>query len=212
MKKKIFSLLTIICLLLTITISFAWMVDIDIIRGNDFRFGFGNGVGEDDLLYVAPNDVEVELEKVGNGNLTHDLISGNMAPGDILRFRVILTNKSEFDMTLNMLLSKINFNLNSSELEAYSEFLNNIYIGVYNVTGINHPYLPPRIYEDNLKNLTKADIHNVNDNLSCQFVERFILPAKAKVNVAFFIRLDSKAEAILENKQISIGKLDVMAI
>lgn len=198
-KNKIKHTVNIIGLLLCITLSFAWMMEIDTPVGRYVDFHFNNNV------YVAPNDLDVKLFSVENGVETDItnlykadgdnvfFTAQNFAPGDYKMFIIKLKNKTSLDMSM-----AINFSNVSADSD---DFYQNINIGIASTKGFVSPYTPPTI----------ADFY-VSDRLSgstVRFIDKLTIPPNnTEVEIKFYVMLSRSATNTVQDKEFKIGTLN----
>lgn len=198
-KNKIKHVINVIGLLLCITLSFAWMMEIDTPTGRYVDFNFNNNV------YIAPNDLDVKLFCVENG-VEQDITkvyqangesafftAQNFAPGDYKMFIIRLKNKTDLDMSM-----AINFSNISASSSDFYEYMN---IGIASTKGFVSPYLPPTI----------EDFY-VADRLSgnaISFINKLTIPPNStEVEIKFYVMLSRKATNTVQGKEFKIGTLN----
>lgn len=199
MKKTIY-LASIISLILLISISFAWMMDLVAPSGHFPVLKF------DKTLTVATNDVDVELSTEIDGEyvLIDDVKSSkglfetsNLGPGSIQKYKVNITNKTNTEMNMSLVFSDIK--------ASDKVFYDSIYIGIFSTKGFEQQLNAPSICEFRL-----------SDNLSsgsCPLTENFTLPRNyASVELRFYIRIDHNAGNEIQKQWLSFSKFNVVII
>ena len=152
MYKKL-AITTILFLLLSITVSFAWMMDVIGPSGDVITFDFT------DSVFVEPNNlvIDISVEKDGeyvsacnNTFEENSLVQfNNCAPGDILKFSVKLTNLTDLAISTSILFSDIT---SSNE-----DFYNYISIGVFSTNGFDNMYKAPEFSDFKIISKMKKD-------------------------------------------------------
>ena len=110
MYKKI-TITTIILLLLCITVSFAWMLDVIGPSGDAIVFNYDNSI------YVSPNELKIDISVEENGeyvpiytteNSENVLATfDNKAPGDVIKFSIKIYNLTDLTLSTSVLFSDI---------------------------------------------------------------------------------------------------------
>ena len=113
MYKKL-TITTIILLMLSITVSFAWMMDVMGPSGEIITVNFDNSI------YVSPNNLKIDIAIENNGDYIPSYSTENVenvlacfdnqAPGDVIKFSVKINN-----MTNTPISASIKISSNSSK-------------------------------------------------------------------------------------------------
>ena len=213
MYKKL-SITTFIFLLLTITISFAWMIELEGPKGDTIIYQF------DDSIHVSPNNLKIDVQFEEDGvykplystdNQTNSLASfRNSAPGDVIKFSVKINNLTEDTIETSIVFSEI-----SSSIE---DFYNYISIGIFSVSGFDRKHPAPS-YEEFLitDRMDKDSSGNliIEDQNSVLFLENLKIPPKGQeVEIKFYVRFNSIRESQnhLQNQWFTIGKMNFMFV
>lgn len=211
MYKKL-TITTIIILLLCITVSFAWMMDVIGPSGDLIVYEF------DDSLYISPNNLKIDITVEENGeyvplystdNEVNNLVCfENKAPGDIMKFSMKITNSTDLDITTAIIFSDIT----SNEIKFY-DFVS---VGIFATNGFEGDYKAPGIGEFLLiDNFPKDENRNpiINENNSAKFIESLVIPANNKeVEIRFYVRINHVADNSIQNKEFKIGKINFMSV
>lgn len=199
-KSMIKHIVNILGLLLCITISFAWMLEIEVPHGRHIDFDFR------DKLFVAPDELEVTLYYEDEDGLRTDITDvydpegensllsfENFAPGDAKLFVVKLKNKSDLDMNLAISFSDV-----FSEHDDFNKYIN---IGLISSKGFTYPYIAPTIEDffvvDRLKGTSMTLIDGV-----------ILPPNEHEVEIRFYVKLSEKATNASQNKKFKIGLIN----
>lgn len=200
MNKKLIHISAIIMCVLCIAVSFAWMIDVTSPTGHFPTLRFDN------TIYIASNNVEVKLEienkdgvyeniKTNNGELYS---VNNVGPGHYTKYRMTLTNKTDIEVNLSVILSDF-----STSTE---EFYKNAYVGVFSSSGFYYPYNAPENKELN--------IYDSLQNNTVTFIDYFSIPniKDEPVVVRFYVRIDHEAGNELMNQSLKIGKINFLTV
>ena len=213
MYKKL-AITTILFLLLSITVSFAWMMDVIGPSGDVITFDFT------DSVFVEPNNlvIDISVEKDGeyvsacnNTFEENSLVQfNNCAPGDILKFSVKLTNLTDLAISTSILFSDIT---SSNE-----DFYNYISIGVFSTNGFDNMYKAPEFSDFKIISKMKKDDNGniiIDDKNSFTFINELVIPPCGnEVEFKFFVKFDNTRENQnhLQNQTFTIGKINFMCI
>lgn len=198
-SKKIFIYLNIVTLLLLITVSFAWI--------NELEMKFGKYFELNNTMYVSPTEVEVKLYLCQNGsNVDKTQLNGttpvytatNVAPGEYTLYVLKITNKANVAM---------NVGVNFTNIVGSDTFYPYINIGVSYVNGFNDNYPAPPI-EDFFLNQRLVEG-------AATLIDSMVLPpyetnGTNAVEIKFYIRLSHEATNELQNKTFSLGTINVV--
>ena len=201
-KKKILLFINMISLLLLVTVSFAWINEINTEFSKFFELKYNS-------LYISPTQVDVKLYRCENNSniditqldkTTAVYTATNVVPGEYSLYVLKLTNKA--DVAMNV---AVNFtNITGSEI--FYEFIN---IGVSYVNGFSDEYPAPPIEDFFLEDrLYDGAATLINDMLLPPYESG---DANA-VEIKFYIRLSHEATNELQSKTFSLGTINVITI
>lgn len=199
-SKKVFIYLNIIVLLLLVTVSFAWITEIEMQFSKYFELNYDN-------LYVSPTEVEVKLYLCQDGTNTDKTqldkttpvyTAENVAPGDYTLYVLKITNKADVAMNVG-----INFT-NITGSEAFYPYIN---IGVSYVNGFNDNYPAPPIEDFYLNQRFVEGAATLIDNMQLPPYESGGTNA---VEIKFYIRLSHEATNELQNKSFELGSINIV--
>lgn len=213
MYKKL-TITTFIFLILTISVSFAWMIDMMGPSGHIVTFHYDNEI------HISPNNLQIEISTFQNGvyvplystdNEKNVLaLFENSAPGDVIRFRVKIKNLTENTISTSVVFSDI-----SSDLD---DFYNYISIGIFSTNGFDAKHKAPEIGEFKITERMKKDSNKnviINEKNSITFIENLdVPPSGQEIEIKFYVRFDSIRESQnqLQGKIFTIGKINFMCI
>ncbi len=217
MYKKL-SIATILLIMMTLTVSFAWMMDVIGPSGDALVFLFDKE--NNTSIYVSPNNLEINISYEKNGEYVdaysstktdseNVLVSfNNKAPGDVIKFRVKIKNLTDLDITTSVLFSDINTNA--------PEFFDYIRIGIISYHGFTAISKLPPVEEfclfDRLPEDYVYDYENPKST-SVSFLKNLVIPPnQQEVEINFYIKIDHLADNSLQNKTFTIGKINFMCI
>ena len=241
-KSKLIIILNIIVILSCITISFAWMDDMGYIKTNRFiEMIFGKDVHGDDKgnhIYIAPNTLDVQLfienndeyEQIGDSNSPHKnlFLKDNLAPDDIIKYNMIITNKTLVDANISVIFNNISSN--------YENIYNYVYMGLLSSKGFDYPYEPPYIDANNptvevcladglanTEETEKLPSGEVVNKKTYNFINNVTLPkgivdkvsekvVYQPVEIRFYIRISHEAKNDIQNKFLKIENLSFMVV
>lgn len=216
MYKKM-SITSIILLLLCISVSFAWMMDVIGPSGNSIVFNLN------DQLYIASDElnIDISIEKENEFVPLYSYVSGeesnnelivfdNTIPGDTFKFSVDIKNKSDMPVSISVLFSDI--------ISSHKDFLEYINIGLISVNGFANSKDAPKIEEFVFKE--KIDgyesdeyIFDPEELMSIDFLNNITIPSgEAGVNIKFYIKLSVNASNSLQNQTFKIGKINFISV
>ncbi len=215
MYKKM-SITSIIILLLCISVSFAWMMDVIGPSGNSIVFNL------DDKVYISADElnIDISIEKNNEYVPLYSYISGeennneiikfdNTIPGDTYKFSVDIKNTSDFAVSISVLFSEI-----LASHQAFYEFIN---IGLISVDGFTNSKETPKIeefvFKDKIENYGKQDyVFDPKKEVSIDFLNNISIPAgEDGVNIKFYIRLNVDASNELQGQTFKIGKINFIS-
>lgn len=201
MKKMRFLLfVNIISLILLVTVSFAWITEIETQFSKYFELKYNE-------LYISPTEVEVKLYVSENGtnrditkldSTTAVYTATNVEPGEYTLFVLKLTNKS--DVAMNV---AVNFT-NIVGSEAFHKFIN---IGVSYVNGFTDQYPAPPIEDFFLDQRLTGGTVSLIDSMTLPPYEA---DGKNMIEIKFYIRLSHEATNDLQNKSFALGTINIV--
>ena len=199
-KNKFLLYANIVCLLLLVTVSFAWITEIETQISKYFELNYEN-------LYISPTEVDVKLYVCNNGTntditaidrTTAVYTAQNVAPGEYTLFVLKLTNKADVAMNVG-----VNFT-NIVGSEAFYPYIN---VGVSYVNGFSDEYPAPPIEDFFLdKRLKEGTASLIDDMVLPPFEEN----GANAVEIKFYIRLSHEATNDLQNKSFSLGTINIV--
>ncbi len=215
MLQKVRHIAIVFGLLLCITLSFAWMTELDSEEGRFLYLQY------DKSLYSAATEMEAELylletqivdgEEVlvySDPQPTYEtnpnalISSENFAPGDYRLYALKLKNKTNAPMTVSVNLAKLQGD------ELFWDYMN---VGVSGSVGFNNDYPAPAIEE-----FAMAERATANGDVN--FIRLLELPPTADANandnfveIRFYIRFSHTAVNELQDKSFKIGVVNVLA-
>ena len=213
MYKKL-TITTIILILMCITVSFAWMMDVVGPSGNAVVFDYENA------LYVSSNNLEINISVEqneqyiplyryieGEKNLNTLAVFDNKAPGDTIKFSINIKNTSDLEVTVSVLFSEI--------LASHQDFLEFMEVGVISFSGMRKYKDSPIVEEFAIKDrITDYEnfVFDPEKSISINFLNNLKIPVGEEgVNIKFYIRLSTKAENTLQNQTFKIGKINFIS-
>ncbi|MBQ3082075.1 MAG: hypothetical protein IJC49_06445 [Clostridia bacterium] len=215
MLKKARHIAMVFGLLLCITLSFAWMTELD--NTNQGRFLY---LHYDKSLYSAANEMDAWLYHLiepeeQDGEVTYEDITNrhedspedffttnNFAPGEYRLFAIKLQNKTTSPMSVSVNLAKI---------DGDPLFWEHINVGILGSYGFSDEYPAPMIEE-----FPMADRSNSNGDVSLAKLLELPPLEDGKtdgnvVEIRFYIRFSHTAVNELQNKVLTIGVVNVLA-
>ena len=114
MFKKVTYYLSLIMLILCVSVSFAWMLDIPSQIGHHPVLRF------DDTISIASNDATVTVEIDEDGKYVSleekHTVSGlyevkNAAPGTTTKYRIVIKNNTDVELSMSIIFSEIKASL-----------------------------------------------------------------------------------------------------
>lgn len=199
-KMKFLLFVNIISLILLVTVSFAWITEIENQVGRFFELKY-------DSLYVSPTEVDVKLyvcEDGSNTDITEiDATSPvytalNVEPGEYTLYILKLTNKADVAMNVG-----VNFT-NISGSEAFYPYIN---IGVSYMKGFSDDFPPPPIDDFYLSQRLIDGAITLIDSMLLPPYEEGDTNA---VEIKFYIRLSHEATNDLQNKTFGLGTINII--
>ena len=216
MYKK-FTVLTIIFLLLTITVSFAWIMEINGPSGDLVSFDY------EESIFIDSNNLDITISVEKNGTYVPLYSSSsetnvitkfeNSAPGDVYKYSLKIRNLTTNPITTSIILSDI-----SSSID---DFYNYISIGIFSTKGFDSKYKAPALTEFSiLSKLPKDSDENViiKEQNTITFLDNLKVPPMEDENdsieIKFYVRFNSirDSQNYLQNQTFVIGKINFMCI
>ena len=203
-KKRIFVISY--SLLLLVTVSFAWINDLQQPEGRYMTFSFtGNeAIISSGDISVSLSYYSTEEEKfvdmtniIESGDESISAIFNDFAPGDNKRFRADITNNSTAPMYLRMFFSSI-----VCESPDMLEFVE---IGTNGYSDFPGSILTPPLMEKTLKQGMSDGSFSLVDNLQ-------IPPDGHTVSVYFYVALSRNATDSTSGKEFTLGSINFAAI
>ena len=209
MFKRFIHITTIIMLMLAISVSFAWMVDVTAPNGHFPVLRFD----EENQLFIASNDVDIDLSveendeyhSIQNSKLqANDIYSSdNLGPGSTKKFKLTIKNNTDVDLNMSIVLSDI--------LVSNDYFYETIYVGLFSTKGFYSPFEPPEINEYALGDTNKLVVKD--GEVSYNLINYFKIPGNySEVEIRFYVRIDVKADNRLVNQNFKIGTINGIII
>ncbi len=212
--KKVRHIATALGLLLCITLSFAWMTELDEFpSGRYLEIHYDNSlysaaVGMDASLYVleeqdgAAGEVTYkDITKQYKSDTDELYSTENFAPGQYKLFALKMQNKTTLPMNVSVNLAKI---------EGDPLFLEHMNLGILDSTGFTGEYEPPKVEE-----FPMAERANGNGAVT---LANLLLPPTGDaslldnvVEIRFYVRFSHTAVNELQDKEFKIGVVNVMA-
>lgn len=216
MCKKM-TITSIILLLMCITVSFAWMLDVVGPVASDVFFRF------EDSLYVAPNELEIDIQieennefvplyAYANGVENENVLAkfDNQKPGDLLKFSMTIKNTSDLELNVSILFSEI--------VASHQDFYNYIDFGIISSKGFDNyldaPTISDFILRDRIEGYNEETYDFSPDKaISISFLKNLKVPANDEgINIKFYIRLNINAGNSLQNQTFTIGKINFLCV
>ena len=203
--KKFMYFTSIIMLVLCISISFAWMIDVTAPSGLFPNFTF------DKTIYIASNDISVDLQvEDDNGYISLSEYEGdglysvkNVGPGSITKYKMVITNNTDVEVNMSVVLSDIQATV--------SEFYDHTYVGVFSTNGFDFPYVAPETSDLNFKENMK--INDETGTGTINFIDYFVVPGKkASVEIRFYIRIGIEAGNEIQDQDLTIKTINFLSI
>lgn len=203
--KKFMYFTSIIMLVLCISISFAWMIDVTAPSGLFPSFNF------DKTIYVASNDVTIDLqveEEEGYVSISEYEGNGlysvkNLGPGSIKKYKIVITNNTDVEVNMSIVLSNIETTI--------QDFYDYAYVGVFSTKGFDFPYVAPTTSDLNFKENIK--INDENGVGTINFVDNFVVPGKkSTVEIRFYIRIGVEAGNEIQSQSLTINTINFLCV
>lgn len=198
-------ILPVITILLCLTVTFAWINEIQNPEGRYLNFEF-----EDGKAVVTDTDIEVKMYRDMTGaddfeditklfatdSLENLVNIGNFAPGARQKYKVEITNTGKIPLSLQMVLS----NITCADM-ALQEFL---IIGTSGFDGFTAEYPAPDLRQDTMKNSL--------DGESIVLVDGAVVPADKTVTIYFYIMFSRTATETVSNCDFTVGSVNFIAL
>jgi len=213
MFKKVRHIATALGLLLCITLSFAWMTELDSKYGRYINLYYNNS------LYSAAVEMDAQLyllteDEGQTGAVTYTDITNryedapdalfsteNFAPGEYRLFALKMQNKTKLP---------INVSINLAKIEGDPLFWEHMNLGLLDSTGFNEDYAAPKIEEFPMAERATEGGDVTLANLLLPPTEDAALGDNV-VEIRFYIRFSHTAVNELQDKVFKIGVVNVMA-
>lgn len=203
MKKSTRIIVSVLALFMCVTLCFAWIEEIDQIKGRymEFRMTEGKAV-------VASAELDVKLYKDADGldhyeDITKELEGGdhtqlsrfeNFAPDSRQKFRADISNTATVPVYVHMVLSGI--------VCEDVELQKNLVVGTSGFGGFPTSYLPPALVSDSL--------YNGMSNGNFSLLQGAEIPPQTTISVYFYIIFSHEATEELSNKSFTIGSINFL--
>lgn len=213
MFKKVRHIVTALGLLLCITLSFAWMTELDSKYGRYINLYYNNS------LYSAAVEMDARLyllteDSDQSGNVTYEDITyryedapdaffstENFAPGDYKLFALKMQNKTSLP---------INVSVNLAKIEGDPLFWEHVNLGLLDSTGFDGDFEAPKIEEFPMADRATAGGNVTLADLLLPPTEDASLEDNV-VEIRFYVRFSHTAVNELQDKVFKIGVINVMA-
>lgn len=221
MFKRFIHLTTIIILMLAISVSFAWMMDVTAPTGYYPVLRFD----EEKQLYIASNDVDINLYvetedqfiEIASNKKTNDsfFTSSGLGPGSSLKYKLVVKNNTAADLNMSVVLSKIS--------ASTDYFYDVMYFGVFSTSGFYAPFEPPKVEEHCMNSESRLVSYVDEDDgktyKSFSFMDDFKIPGNySEVEIRFYARISTEATndsangKDLQEQSLSIEKINFVII
>ena len=214
MYKKL-TFLTLIFILLTITVSFAWMIEVNGPSGDLVSFDY------EDAIFIDSSDLEIDIYVEKNGTYVPLYSSTNesnvitkfenSAPGDVYKYIVKIRNLTTNPISTSVVLSDIS--------SSHVDFFNYISVGIFSTKGFTSKYKAPDLTEFTLLSKIPSDKEiKVEDYYAVTFLESLQVPPMDNdddaIEIKFYVRFNSirDSQNQLQNQTFTIGKINFMCI
>jgi hypothetical protein len=173
----------------------------------------------DETISIASNSLDVKIDVEENNvykpiadstSLNNKLYQNkNVGPGTVTKYNIKLTNTSNVEQNVSIVLSEIT----ASIIEMYEY----IYIGVFSTSGFYFPYEAPATTEFSIKESLPNDyVFGESKYATINFIDYFVIPPATvepyTVQIKFYIRIDYRADNRIQNQNFSIGKINFVSI
>lgn len=201
--KKI--IVPVVMLLLCLTVTFAWINELQNPTGRylDFTFKDGKAVVTDTDIEVklyrdvtGADDFEDITEPFANDSLENLVAIENFAPGARQKYKVELTNTGDIPLSLQMVLSNI-----TCEDEILQEYL---VVGTGGFEGFTAEHPAPELRQDTMRDSL--------DGESIVLVDGAVVPANATVTIYFYVMFSRAATEAVANCSFVIGSVNFIAL
>ena len=195
----------VIMLFLCISLTFAWINELQNPAGRYLNFVF-----EDGKAVVTDTDIEVRMYRDVTGadnfeDITEMFVSDslknlavieNFAPGARQKFKVEITNTGDIPLSLQMVLSNI-----TCESELLQKYL---IVGTGGFEGFTAEYPAPALWQDTMKNCL--------DGESISLVDGAVVPDNATVTIYFYVMFSRTATEEVADCNFTIGSVNFIAL
>lgn len=215
MFKRFIHLTTIIILMLAISVSFAWMMDVTSPTGYYPVLRFEDPTDDNpnnDRIYIASSDISVDLSVesedgyipiISSNNVKNDMYtSSNLGPGSVTKYQLKIKNNTNAEMNLSVIFTDI--------LASVTEFYDSILIGTFYTEGFYGQYETPWVNECKLS----ENMHeNGEGTYTRNFIEYFKIPGNySEVEIRFYVKIDHNGGNKLQDQNFKIGKINFVII
>ncbi len=218
MKKRTWHILNIIGLLLCITVTFSWMIELEERDGRNPMLDFFDSDGNS-LLSIAGNDIEAELAVISDdvemtiassdesftppddGSFTDGMFNiKNFAPGDRELFVLSVKNVADKPTIVSINFSDLDDDLNAETSDG--SLYNNLYIGLVAAEGFGVNDTP--VFDD----VSISDVYNGD---TIEFLSNLTVPGSGEIRLRFYIRFHSDAGNEFQNRDFAIRKINIVS-
>ena len=213
MCKKL-TITTILLILMCITVSFSWMMDVIGPAGNFVKIHYDNN------LYVSSNELEITMNIEENGeyiplyhyaknsqNSNERITFTNKGPGDTFKFELNIKNTSDLDIYTSIVFADI--------VADHYNFLYYTEVGLIYVKGYEkaseNPAITSFMMAEKMK-LKEKDFDSTK-TYSVSFLENLRIPVSEEgITIKFYLRLSTEASNELQEKNFTIGSINFISI
>lgn len=205
-KLRTIAVLSVLIILLTVSVSFAWMLQVDDSLVKYLLFDYTS-----ENLVVAPQDIEMSLlMQDENGDLgeTDDaLILTDLVPGNTVKFQIRFKNRSENTVKIMLSMSNVSGELITERTDKNTGILlDMLFLSMRGGTGyIGNNVVVPSLY----KRLNIDHSYNwVNDTYSVKLFNSLEIPptqGDGYVELNCYFYLDEDAGLEYQDKSLTIG-------
>ncbi len=195
----------VIMMLLCLTLTFAWINELQNPEGRYLNFVF-----EDGKAVVTDTDIEVKLyrdvtdsddfeditEPFATDSMESLTVIENFAPGARQKFKVEITNTGGIPLSLQMVLSNI-----ICDNESLQE---NLIIGTGGFEGFTAEYPAPSLWQDTMKNCLVGE--------SISLVDGAVVPADTMVTIYFYVMFSRSATEEIADCNFTFGSVNFIAL
>lgn len=211
MKNKIqtIAVLTLAILLLVISVSFAWMLQVDdsLLRYLILDYTQQNGKS----LVVASQDIEMTiLRQVGEDNFgetNEELVISELIPGNAQTFRIRIKNHSQSTVNLRLSIANVSGDLVTERTEENTgTMLDALFISMRGGIGyIGNNLVAPSLYKRLNQDSTYNSVNNTYSVLLFSALEVPPTEGDGYVELNCYFYLDPEAGLEYQSKSLVIG-------